>query len=372
MSKKQRSAWSKKEKDIVMALVEENRMYQDISKTLRTKGFNRSAEAVRKFIKRAEKSGDTYTPPDKSSHSVDGEMEPAYSDALLMIEDKREDLFNIVTERYHKVGNPEGKLHKVVSISDMHIPWVNDNVIADMISKHSDAEVLVVNGDFVDQFSVSRWPKDKGVLLRHEYEIGIDYLKQFSKMFKKVILTRGNHDERLQSYFSSNLDPNVSFMVNPDMLERMAKGYSFNKYGRLEKMHDFNNIQYSGGLSGWYARVGNCIFAHPKGGSKVPMRTCVKVADYFLEKEDYDAIVIGHTHKIGQLIWKGKLLIEQGCCCVPMDYEADAKMQYSQQAFGYAVVYMNSKGQVDFDKSRPVYYGTATAVDTDIRISLGG
>lgn len=370
MSKKQKP-WSKKEKDITLSLIEENRMYRDISKALRARGFSRSAEAVRKFVKRVEKSSDIYIPPDKSNHFVDVNLEPAHSDALLMIEDKREDLFNIVTERYHKIGNPDGKLHKVVSISDMHIPWVNDNVISDMINKHSDAEVLVINGDFVDQFSVSRWPKNKGILLRHEYEIGIEYLKQFSKIFKKVILTKGNHDDRLESYFANNLDPGVSFMVHPDMLERMSKGYSFNKHGSLEKMYTFNNVHYSGGLSAWYAKVGNCIFVHPKGGSKIPMRTCVNAANYLLEKEDFDAIVCGHTHKMGQLIWKGKLLIEQGCCCVPMDYEADAKMKYSQQAFGYAVIYMNNKGQVDFNKSKPVYYGTATAVDTDIRISIG-
>jgi len=371
MYKKQKSrSWSSKEKALVMELMEENQMYRDVSAALLAKGYVRSPEAIRKFFKRNEKKED-FAVSDKKEKHINLDVQQEHSDALLAIEDKRQRLFNIVTERYEKIGNPTGKLHKVVSISDLHIPWVNDNVIADMISKHSDAEVLVVNGDILDQFSVSKWPKNKGVMLRHEYEIGLEYVREFSKVFKKVVLTRGNHDDRLESYFASNLDPGICFMTHPDMLERIANGYGFNKYDKLEKMYDLSNVHYTGGLSGWYAKVGNCIFAHPKGGSKIPMRSAVTVADYFLEKEDYDAIVIGHTHKIGQIIWKGKMLIEQGCCCVPMDYEADAKMAYSQQAFGYAVIYMNSKGQVHFDKSRPVYYGTATAVDADIRMSLG-
>jgi predicted phosphodiesterase len=362
--------WSQKEKEIAIVLYEEKKMYQEISKELKNKGYRRSPEAVRKFIKRTGERSD-YVVPNKQGHYIDIKMEPDHSEALVEIEKRRKDLFNMVTERYEKVGNPGGRLHKVVSISDLHIPWVNDNVIADMISKHSDAEVLVVNGDILDQYSVSRWPKTKGILLRHEYEIGVDYLKQFSKIFKKVILTRGNHDDRLESYFSNNLDPSVCFLTHPDILERMANGYEFNKHGMLEKINDFSNVYYTGGISAWYAKVGNCIFAHPKGGSKIPMRTAVRVADYFLEKEKYDAIVCSHTHKVGKVIWKGKLLIEQGCACVPMDYEADAKMQYSQQAFGYAVVYMNSKGEVNFNESGPTFYGTATAVDADIRLSIG-
>jgi predicted phosphodiesterase len=366
--KKQTKEWSQIERDIAIALMEENRLYKEISIALQKKGYFRSPEAVRMFFRREEEKT-KYRTPEKDRHYED--VEQAYLNAISSIERKRQELFNIVTQRYEKIGNPKGKLHKIVSISDLHIPWVNDNVICDMMSKHNDAEILVINGDFLDQFSVSKWPKSKSVLLRHEYEIAVDYLKEFAKTFKKVILTKGNHDDRLESYFSNNLDPNVFFMTHPDMLERLARGYSFNKRGELEQLYDFSNVHYEGGLSSWYAKVGNCLFVHPKGSSKVPMKTVTNVADYFLEKEDFDAIVCAHTHKLGQIIWKGKMLIEQGCCCIPMDYEADAKMQYSQQAFGYVLVYMNSNGKVDFDKTRPVYYGTATAVDTDVRISIG-
>jgi len=381
MSKKKHQVkrnWSKRERDLVMSL-HEREMYKTISETLAVKGFDRSPEAIRKFVKRELKRQqmcvDTqeqgYSAPEidhvRSSDDVDFDFLDSMSD----LRRKRQRISNIITKRYAKIGNPSGKLHKVVSISDLHIPWVNDNVIADMLNQHSDAEVLVVNGDFLDQYSVSKWKKNKPILLRHEYEIGIEYLKQFSKIFKKVVLTRGNHDERLQNHFSHNLDPNVAFMTHPDLLERMANGYTFNYDGDLVKSYNFDNVFYTGGTSGWYAKVGNCIFVHPKGGSKIPMRVAVNAADYFWEKENFDCIVSGHTHKLGKLIWKGKLLMESGCCCVPMDYEADAAMKYSQQAFGYAVVYMNSKGEVDFNKSNPVYYGTATAVDTDIRMSVG-
>jgi hypothetical protein len=65
---------------------------------------------------------------------------------------------------------------------------------------------------------------------------------------------------------------------------------------------------------------------------------------------------------MGAAFWRNKLIIEQGCCCLPMDYESDAKMQYGMQTFGYATIYMNDEGKVDFDRSRPVYYGTGSLI----------
>jgi len=370
--------WTEEEKEIVFDMLEDS-LYSDISCALTEAGHQRSPEAVRKMVKRVSKvkhkdpvavKPPIRALPDKRSMEYEG-MNMLECDALSEMEQKRNELFNMNFDRYENIGKPKGKLHKILSIGDLHIPWVNDNVLRDALSKHSDADVLVVNGDILDQFSVSRWPKSKHILLRHEYEIGMRYLKHFASQFKKVVLVRGNHDVRVQSYFSAQLDPAITFLTHPDLLERMAKGYDFNAYGELEKMYDFNNVYYKGGLCAWYAKIGNAIFAHPSGGSGIPMRTCVNAANYFLEKEPYDAMVIGHTHKLGQLIWKGKLLIEQGCCCVPMDYEADAKLKYGQQSFGYSVIYMNDKGEVDFDRSRPVYCGSATLVDADIQMNIG-
>jgi predicted phosphodiesterase len=380
--------WTKEEIKILKALLKEgNHTYEELSRMLLVKyKKDRSPEAIRKFIKRNDIVVLTKNQRKLSKLTKEKSNIPEINDVkvdndtnkVFMLWDEMDKLVGVkhsiqkaITERFEGVGAPKGKLHKVVSISDLHIPWVNENVISDMLSKHSDADTLVINGDLLDQYSVSKWSKEKQILLQHEYEMAMEYLLEFSKTFKNIVLTRGNHDSRLQSKFANELDPNVMFMVNPDMLDRLKNGYVYDhKRSKLVKKYNFNNIHYAGGLSGWYAKVGNCIFAHPKSGSKIPMRMATNTADYFLEKEDYDAIVIGHTHKIGKIVWKGKLLIEQGCCCLPMDYEADAAMKYSQQAFGYCVMYMNAKGEVDFNKSTPVYTGTATALDTEVRLNV--
>ena len=65
------------------------------------------------------------------------------------------------------------------------------------------------------------------------------------------------------------------------------------------------------------------------------------------------------------MIHRNKLIIEQGCCCVPMDYEVSGKSKLTQQSFGYAVIYMDKNGNVDFNTSDTTYYGTGSPIKTE-------
>lgn len=279
----------------------------------------------------------------------------------------KEQMMSVSARKYAKVGKPVGEESiKILSLSDLHVPFENYDVIVDALKKHGDADILVVNGDFLEQYAVSKWGKSKTVLLEWEYKVALEWLKLFSSMFEEVHLVRGNHDDRLRKYIDDSVDPMIGFMINNDVLTKLAEGYDFNAEGKLEQKHDFDNVYYQGGLLGWYTKIGECIFAHPSSFSGVPMRTVINAATSFMSNEDFQAIVIGHTHKIGKLIWRDKLLIEQGCCCVPMDYQADGKLKYLPQAFGYAIVYMDEKGNVDFDKSNTVYCGTGYPTKFDL------
>ncbi len=363
--------WTEEEKEIVLQLVTEDKLYREISNALGDLGYRRSPSAIQKFVKRLEDKAIAKGQTKPCCGNLPEEVSPKedqWRETTAKIAQQKTKMFNLCVKKYNKLGKPDGSLTKVLSLSDLHVPFENNAVIEDALDKHSDSDILVLNGDLLDLFSVSRWPKNKSYPLKHEYTQALDWLKLFSKQFKQVVLIRGNHELRLQSYFSSNLDPGISFMTHPDPLERLASGYGFDKGGHFVKTHEFNNVLYTGGICGWYAKIGNTIFVHPSGGSGVPMRTALKAANHFIEIEDFEAIVCSHTHKMGKIFWKNKLLIEQGCCCIPMDYEADAHMKWNQQTFGYAVVYMNSKGKIDFEKSGPVYYGTGSAVKTDIRL----
>jgi predicted phosphodiesterase len=361
-----RNGWSEEEIEIVIGM--RGSSYKAISSALKMNGYDRKPEAIRSYVRRK----GLFRQPKQQTKSEVKQLiyrshllpeEEQYVNTIEEIETLRERLIDLNRSKYKNIGRPTKKTNiKVLSLSDLHIPFENTDTIAHALKKHSDADILVINGDFLELYAVSTWPKNKNVVLKWEYQIAIEWLKLFSKTFKKVVLTSGNHEARLKSYFAAKIDPSISFLVGNDILSRLAQGEDFwgeNRESLTAEMHDFSNVEYQPGLLSWYTKIGKCIFAHPRSFSKVPAKTAVNTADYFLGREDYQAVVIGHTHKLSKLIWKDKLLMESGCCCVPMDYEADGKMKYTPQAFGYAVVYMDEDGNVDFNKSNAIYTGTA-------------
>jgi len=249
-------------------------------------------------------------------------------------------------------------VRKILTLSDFHIPFDRDDLVLDIIEEHKDADILVVNGDMLDLYAVSTWPKEKSVVLRKEYNIALEYLKIFSKMFPSVVVTRGNHEYRLNRYFHSNVSKSVSFMVNVEILGRLVNGEEYDNEGNIVKKHDFSNVYYDNGPEAWFCKIGKTMFLHPQAFSKVEGKTAVQAQEYFMEREDVDCIVVAHTHHQAWVPTRGKLCIEQGCLCVPLDYEKQGKLRYKAMVLGYAVVYQDKDGNCDINRSRPYYLGT--------------
>ena len=290
------SSWTKKEKQRVLFLAGK-KLAREIADDLFENGYQmRTPGAIRGVIRRDKrikqkknKESNTYnTAPSMY-------IETKFKNTLKEMSELREKAIDDITDYTESVGNPKDANFKVLSISDTHIPFYHDGVVAEAIKRHKDADVLVLNGDILELHSVSRWPKSKAIMLRHEYQMAIKWICKLSEIFPKIVLVKGNHEERLQSYFQANVDPGVSFLTDPDILDRLANGYDFDPSGDLVKTYNLNNVYYAKGGLSWYTRIGKCIFAHPSGGSSIPMRTVIRTADYFLSREyDFDAVVIGH------------------------------------------------------------------------------
>lgn len=317
--------WSEEEKQLLIQWRKEGLSFKEIAIDLAAVGYKgRTTKAIIRAWDRYKEHYDPDLLEDEAANISKEDLDNDYSDIDCYKED--DNLFNYMSFKYkdeidykyrkaldemeairkkalssiHKwdrfVGNPAKDADiKVVSLSDTHIPFHNNEVIDHLLNNHMDADILVLNGDILEHYSVSSWPKSKTVMLRHEYEIGLRFIRLMADIFPKVIITRGNHEERLQKHFASNLDENVSFMVNPDILDRMANGYDFNDDGDLEKMYQMENVFYTKGPTAYFCQVGKCIFAHPSSYSGVPMRTVFNACDGFAAKGyDFEALVIGH------------------------------------------------------------------------------
>jgi predicted phosphodiesterase len=254
---------------------------------------------------------------------------------------------------------------KILCISDIHFPFANEDMLAEIITAHSDANICVINGDLLDGYMFSTFDKNKRIAALSEYQCGFNFVKLCAETFEHVVITDGNHDVRPARVLkTTGLTQEASQVLRPNLIARIANGEELDGTGMLVTLHDFSNVHYSP-IESWYTKVGKTIFVHPHGrGSAKPGFTVAKAHQYFAsryEPGDYDSVVCGHTHKVYKGFIDGKLLIEQGTLADVMAYAHSPSMDFISQAMnGFAIIYQDKDGNTDFNISGPVFLGTVT------------
>lgn len=273
---------------------------------------------------------------------------------------KKVDKLNSSLESFTKVEKPKNS-SKLLIMGCFHIPFEHKDLIQKIIDvEGKDTDVLFVNGDFMDIFSVSTWIKDRYISLKKEYDKALQYLELFSKSFPKVQLISGNHEDRITRSFNSLLEMPTKFLVNKDIMSRLVNGEVLDDYGYVEDVKDFKNIHYEIGDQNWYVNINdNVIIAHPKRFFKIEARTVVKFYEWLAPRyKNLECVVMNHTHHYASLVVNNVLLFENGCVCYPLDYEKQGKFQYSPQQLSYTVLYIDKKTKkVIKNACRNVYCG---------------
>jgi predicted phosphodiesterase len=271
----------------------------------------------------------------------------------------RQKLQNLEEARLHPIGR---KRIRVISISDLHTPFVREDLVQDIIERYSGAEYLVINGDMFDCNLISQFPKSKEIPFAVEYSANSDIVRLAAQHFGRVILVDGNHDAGRFSRELGKLNPTIQFLIKGSPLRHLANGERFNEKGEQLPTIDLPNVMYAGDeTGGWWIRIGKTIFAHRlRGFSKAPMSNAIHVANWFLNRgTQFQCLVSGHSHRVGTIPYRnGSLLIDEGALCYPMDYEEDGGCNYSPIDLGYAIVEMDAQGNVDPTQTRHVYLGT--------------
>lgn len=260
------------------------------------------------------------------------------------------------------LGLTESKERKIISFSDLHVPFFLWEEMRVALNEHSDANVVVLNGDILDAYIFSTFSKSKRIAALKEYISAFDLVKILSENFESVVIVSGNHDYRTsRAVASSGLQKEATQVLRPDLLARIANGEQLNQYAELVEKHSFENVFYQKQDS-WYVRIGKTIFCHPSGfGSKYPGATVVKLLDHFsarMKDTDFDSIVVGHTHKVYKGVVSNKLLIEQGAMAHKLPYQFKPDLRFKNATNGYAIVYQDSSGNTNFNASTPIYLGT--------------
>lgn len=253
------------------------------------------------------------------------------------------------------------KREKIISIADIHGVFCREDLIEKIVKEHSGADYCVVNGDLFDNYLISKFPKNKEIPIAAEYVVVSELVATLSSHFGKVILVDGNHDSGRFASELSKLSDSIKFLMKTSPLKYVADGMIFSETGEDLGRRYLPNVTYAGDTgTRWWTRVGKTIFAHRlKRARTIPMGNAIAVAEWLMNNGiQFQCLVSAHTHKVGMIEYKGKLLIDQGALCLPMEYEEDGGCIYKPIDLGYAVVEMDRSGNVDRESTRYVYLGT--------------
>lgn len=241
------------------------------------------------------------------------------------------------------------KIKKVMILNDIHIPYQLDDLI-DRIKEYYNDEIddIILGGDIIDCESLSAYGKKYRVQLSTELEMAEKFLNELKEEFKpdNIYYIGGNHDKYRYERVVENLKEKDLYCLLPDsLIVEMSE--------RVEGVTPIDH---------WYGRLyDNLIVCHPKNFSNVPSKVAEQCAEYFCNRgvaEKGDVIILGHTHKFGQIIAARRnnmLVVENGCLCKDMDYADTGKLSYGEQIHCFTILEFEEGKKINYNNIKTYF-----------------
>ena len=252
---------------------------------------------------------------------------------------------------------------RILCISDMHIPFNRD--IKEFFKYKGKVDTLVLNGDIIDNYSMSSFTKMYRLSLVEELirarELLIELIEEIEP--KKVTVVTGNHEIRLGKKIADKIGSDLLDLMPRDALAFLFDT-GFNYYDRIKKCKTVYTpideevdceVNYVGNF---WTKEGKTIFVHPQAFRGTTLGTVGKAYDYFTAiGEDFQSIIMAHTHKLGMYVMNDKYLYEQGTCADlnHMDYQ-DLKLPKYSQVNGYMYIVQDKEGNLIYDKTKLIRF----------------
>lgn len=141
------------------------------------------------------------------------------------------------------------KLRKILFIPDTHRPYHDKKAWALLlkVGKAFKPDILNIQGDFADFYSVSSHDKDPNRARNLEWEVddvkaGLDDLDNMGA--KEKYYVSGNHEDRLERYLKTKAPELFNVVTIPKLLELKERGWLYTPYkshrkiGKLYSTHD--------------------------------------------------------------------------------------------------------------------------------------
>ena len=235
------------------------------------------------------------------------------------------------------------KNERIIAINDLHIPFHDNKTLEPVYKfiKEYQPDKLIMCGDMIDFYSISRFDKDPSRKLNLEKELKVvsKELKRLrSKTDGEIYYIKGNHEERLNKYVIRNarelywMDSlSVDSMLGLKDLDITYINERSNTYRGTTYSH-MNRSNSYGGYSA--KNIGQRLFGD---------------------------LIHGHSHKVGKVRMGEFTFIDNGCLCeLKADYLESPAISGWAQAFAIVTHHEGRKymEQVDINKHRFIYNDT--------------
>jgi predicted phosphodiesterase len=256
-----------------------------------------------------------------------------------------QETIGMMKDRYK--GPPKKKAHpsgrkRILVIPDLHVPFHEPEMVADMIAKESkDTDLAICIGDVGDAYALSRFAKYESVPYAYEWAEVTTVMQTLSESFPEVRIIVGNHDARLRkaiaAHLTSDMVEAISTMTGGTLCPLTALS---RKYDNIEIAH--HPVPNSDITIDWLTVEGDALLAHPEKYSRVPGSALRAFEEWSSDNsasiglESIRLLVMGHTHQLAVLPWRSSsLLVECGCLCKTQAYMTGARIGGRPQRRGY-------------------------------------
>ncbi len=249
---------------------------------------------------------------------------------------------------------------KILVIPDLHAPFHEEQMFADMLEREKDADHVICIGDLGDSYALSRFEKYERMPYRDEWASVNLCMQEMASRFPSVEIVIGNHDARLERQLRQRLTEDMVdaiHLITGGILcpiTAMAKRYPNVTIAKHETP--------SGKHVDWFTTCGDVWLGHPEKYSRVPGSAIRAVEEWIADNEaalgleQFRLIVMGHTHAMSWIPWRaGKLLVECGCLCKQQGYMLSPRVGGRPQRRGY-ITFEQRNGRTDLNSVRMVWF----------------
>ena len=250
---------------------------------------------------------------------------------------------------------------RILCLSDFHVPF--QLPVETFSSYVGITDTLVLNGDIVDCTSISKFPKlyrsdlTEDMIEARQYIIDlVEFIKP-----KRVFVLDGNHCTRLGMYLANKVDYDVATLL-PNSVNELICDDGFNSINKKTRSKEYfiplSDVMIDMGVyftytNDWKYQIGDSIFCHPLAYNSPMMKTAEKAMNWLhTQDNDWDCLVLAHTHQIGDYTRGNIAMYEQGTCSQTdkMNY-TDGRLTNPQQK-GFIYVCQDEEGRNIKSKTR--------------------